>query len=376
MRNKALALFRDSIPYIKQLRQLTDSVTAAILMQQLDYRFNTQPEGFYKFLEPCDNEYYREGDSWTEELGFSEEEFRGAFDKLGVRYRSKQQFEARPAAERFLDEEGNPRFYASYHNKIKGYTWYFRNHALVDDLLDSLFQHAQPAAPAAPQATIAPPSVDRQSRVPVNRKTAVPVTGETPVPVTSESRVTGTGQSLVTEAGNAEFRNSANPGSVTGESRVTEPGKAGLDIEAENTTENTAEKHGGYAHARAREDALSEALFNEIEALIRGKTNTVNNRSDKINRAIGNEVAAVVSSAQTFEAVARLPDDLRKFNEAKGQPKTIIAGGYSLRFIAWQGDQANASSGNERFEGTVVEDADGTKRLQREDGGRSGARVV
>ena len=72
MRNKILTLFRNNVPYIKELRQLSGSVTASILMQQLDYWFEKKPGGFYKFLEPCENnELYKTGDSWTEELGFS-----------------------------------------------------------------------------------------------------------------------------------------------------------------------------------------------------------------------------------------------------------------------------------------------------------------
>ena len=39
MKNKILTLFRNNIPYIKELRILSGSVTASILMQQLDYWF-------------------------------------------------------------------------------------------------------------------------------------------------------------------------------------------------------------------------------------------------------------------------------------------------------------------------------------------------
>ena len=81
MRNKILTLFRNNVPYIKELRQLSGSVTASILMQQLDYWFEKKPGGFYKFLEPCENnELYKTGDSWTEELGFSKYEFKTALD--------------------------------------------------------------------------------------------------------------------------------------------------------------------------------------------------------------------------------------------------------------------------------------------------------
>ncbi len=46
MKNKILTLFRNNIPYIKELRMLSGSVTASILMQQLDYWFEKSPNGF------------------------------------------------------------------------------------------------------------------------------------------------------------------------------------------------------------------------------------------------------------------------------------------------------------------------------------------
>src|SRR5262245_38682412 len=138
MRNRLLSVIRDSIPYIKQLRPYVDSVTAAILMQQLDYWFERFPDGFYKFLEPCDNKKYQTGDSWIEELGFSKAEFRSAFDNIGVRYESKKAFSKTNDRSRFTDKTGRSKFYASYHDRIKGLTFYYRNHEAVDALLDKI----------------------------------------------------------------------------------------------------------------------------------------------------------------------------------------------------------------------------------------------
>ena len=143
MKNKILQITRDSIPYVKSLRTIAGSVTACILMQQLDYWFSKHPDGFFKFLEPCPNSsQYREGDSWSEELGFSTAEFRTAFDAIGVRYNSKRQYDA-AAAEgvQFCvndTEDVRQKFYCSYHDKFKGVTVYFRNHELVDAELDKL----------------------------------------------------------------------------------------------------------------------------------------------------------------------------------------------------------------------------------------------
>lgn len=62
-------------------------------MQQLDYWFEVHPEGFYKFLESSDHPAHKNGDSWTEELGMSGHEFRTAFDKIGIHYKSKSDFD-------------------------------------------------------------------------------------------------------------------------------------------------------------------------------------------------------------------------------------------------------------------------------------------
>jgi hypothetical protein len=57
--------------------------TAAILLQQIIYWYNHEP--FYKFKTRCHNEKYKEGDSWTEELGFSVAEFDTAIKRIGTK---------------------------------------------------------------------------------------------------------------------------------------------------------------------------------------------------------------------------------------------------------------------------------------------------
>lgn len=141
MGNSTLAVLHDSIPYLKRLRLFAGSVTATILMQQLDYWFEKYPEGFFKFLQPCEHESYKEGDSWTEELGFSVDEFRTAFDKIGIRHASKGQFDKLENVF-LIGESEQEKFYASYHDKIKGLTFYYRNHPLVNAALALLIQRA------------------------------------------------------------------------------------------------------------------------------------------------------------------------------------------------------------------------------------------
>ncbi len=93
--------------------------------------FEGYPEGFYKFLEPSDHPAYKNGDSWTEELGMSRHEFRTAFDKIGIRYKSKSDFDQ--AVDKFQGL-----FYCSYVDRRSNLTYYFRNHDLVDAALDEL----------------------------------------------------------------------------------------------------------------------------------------------------------------------------------------------------------------------------------------------
>lgn len=74
------------IAYRPKFREITGSVTSAILLQQILYRWkhnNFQP--FYKYKEPCDADGYRGGDSWCEELAFSRSEFDTALKRIGQR---------------------------------------------------------------------------------------------------------------------------------------------------------------------------------------------------------------------------------------------------------------------------------------------------
>lgn len=139
MKNRILEITRNTIPYVKELMPLAQSVTSCLLMQQLDYWFSTYPEGFWKFQDIAPKHpWYKPGTSWAEELGFSVKEFRTAFDNIGVRYNSKSDWIA-------AGGEFKGKFYACYTDKREGTTWYFRNHALVDTALDTLM-HDAPAS--------------------------------------------------------------------------------------------------------------------------------------------------------------------------------------------------------------------------------------
>ncbi len=135
MRNRILSITRNVIPYVKELNSLSGGVLASIAMQQLDFWFQSRPDGFYKFQGPSNHEAYRPGDSWTEELGMTIDEFRSAFDRIGVRYKSRTDYEK---AVKSGDDVFQGKFYCSYVSRRENLTYYFRNHNLLDTALDSL----------------------------------------------------------------------------------------------------------------------------------------------------------------------------------------------------------------------------------------------
>lgn len=192
--NNLLSIIRESIPYIRHLRSITGSVTGCILMQQLDYWFARFPDGFYKFLEPpADHQLYRAGDSWTEELAFSKEEFRSAFDKVGVRYCSKSQYETAAA-------NGDPfqgAFYLSYHNRVAGTTHYLRNHDYLDRELAELVK----------TFSVQPFPVNRESQSTVDREPPPRKSGK-PISVNWDSQFTVSRESQFTFNKDSEITNS------------------------------------------------------------------------------------------------------------------------------------------------------------------------
>jgi hypothetical protein len=130
------AVAANVVPYVKELRLLkkVGSVNACILMRQLEYWFERHPDEFYKFLSPPAQPHraYQTGKSWTEELGFSEDEFRTAFDLIGVRYKSKKLYDA-AGSDKFGEK-----YYCSYTDKLSHMTYYYRNHVAVDSALNWL----------------------------------------------------------------------------------------------------------------------------------------------------------------------------------------------------------------------------------------------
>lgn len=117
------------ICYYPELVQRVGSINAALMMAQLEFWFKvTEGRPFYKFLEPCGHELYKEGDSWAEELGMTSSEIRSAFKRIGTIYKSKRAF-----VESEDVFKGKP--YASYYDRIRKTTYYLRNVEKVQQMM-------------------------------------------------------------------------------------------------------------------------------------------------------------------------------------------------------------------------------------------------
>ncbi len=82
-----LASDRLAVAYRPEFARYLGSVTAAILLQQVIFRWGQNGRRpFYKFKEAQSekpHKLYREGDSWCEELAFSRREFEAAIERIG-----------------------------------------------------------------------------------------------------------------------------------------------------------------------------------------------------------------------------------------------------------------------------------------------------
>ena len=108
------------IKYHPVIKQELGSHNAALLFDRLEYWFSKKKNQFFKFIKPCDHPLYKRGDSWEEETGFSEKVFRRAFDKIGIRYKSKSEFDK--AKDKFQGK-----FFAYYQDRQTKTTIFVRN---------------------------------------------------------------------------------------------------------------------------------------------------------------------------------------------------------------------------------------------------------
>ena len=79
---KALSYDYDKKQYRVEIANEVGGILPAIVLQQLTYWTRINKGSFYKFIEPCGHDNYKNGDSWTEELGMSKYQFTEALKKL------------------------------------------------------------------------------------------------------------------------------------------------------------------------------------------------------------------------------------------------------------------------------------------------------
>jgi hypothetical protein len=122
--------------YVPELMQLVESgdEKMCLLMAQCEYWFGLYPDGFYKFMSPAigDIRAYREGDSWTEEMGMSDTKIANALKPICTPY---------PSYTAYKNEAGDKfkgKFYCSYYHKPSHQTQYLRNHDITNAALKSL----------------------------------------------------------------------------------------------------------------------------------------------------------------------------------------------------------------------------------------------
>lgn len=127
---------RDFAPYIPKMMLLplvNRNMGAAFIMQELEYRFYKNPEGFYVFYEPQPKQpHYYLGFSWSEKFHISVTRFKTAFDKIGVRYSSYREF-----AE--SEDKFRNKYYLSFYDRSRKQVYYLRNNELVTADIKKVF---------------------------------------------------------------------------------------------------------------------------------------------------------------------------------------------------------------------------------------------
>ncbi|MBA3285768.1 MAG: hypothetical protein H0U27_12015, partial [Nitrosopumilus sp.] len=119
------------IKFDPRINKITGCQRATLILSTLEYWFEKKPDGFYKFIEPCSHRLYREGDSWTEQLGCDRKSFSSSFDKIATRYKSCRAYEK-------ADDKFQGKMYASYYDRNTNQTYFIRNCELANKVLAEL----------------------------------------------------------------------------------------------------------------------------------------------------------------------------------------------------------------------------------------------
>jgi hypothetical protein len=123
--------------YRPEYAKATKSVSAAILLNRILLWWHKQgKQPFYKFRKKCTHQWYNDGDSWLEEMGFSAHEFDSAIKIIGTKITQKtQKTKDQIFAEHFIEVDGKRQFNAAamvvYWTDKNRVTWYDVNQKLV-----------------------------------------------------------------------------------------------------------------------------------------------------------------------------------------------------------------------------------------------------
>lgn len=118
------------IPYRPEYNMITGSIEASILLQQIYYWWVKKGrEKFYKFNQPCESVHYREGDSWTEELGFTYNQFKSARNCIATKI-----------TKGVSKEEARRNSIVIYWTDSNRVTWYEVNESLLSRLINCAYK--------------------------------------------------------------------------------------------------------------------------------------------------------------------------------------------------------------------------------------------
>lgn len=142
-----LADERNVIAYRPKLAMFLGSVTGAILLQQIFFRFaHHDNQEFYKFREACSHKLYKAGDSWCEELGFTTKQFDTALGIIGTKI-EKGKSKADVMKHEVTGDEFSPSslpYLVVYWTDSNRITWYWLNRDLLGKCLKYIYLYKNP----------------------------------------------------------------------------------------------------------------------------------------------------------------------------------------------------------------------------------------
>lgn len=127
----------ETIRYVshrEEFKQITGDLPSAILLTQIVFYASRKGWGsFYKFNQPCEHELYQEGDSWTEEFGWSYYQLSKARGKIAT----KNTTGGDPKAILQGDSMDSLVMYWTDRSNV---TSYYLNKSLLDECLQRLYE--------------------------------------------------------------------------------------------------------------------------------------------------------------------------------------------------------------------------------------------